>query len=154
MKEQEKNSFQPTPLMIVNRVSKCFRDLMRRTGERVGIPERYRDLLRYLAHKDGRTQQELATLVGLTPPTVSVTLRAMEQDGYILRSTHEKDQRITLVFLTDQGRATNEKMRGFADGYDKQIMEGISAEDYEIARKVLLQMRENLDQLRKNEVLK
>ena len=152
MEKQEKTSFQPTPLMIVHRVSKGFRDLMRRTGERVGIPERYRDLLRHLAHKDGRTQQELASLVELAPPTVSVTLRAMEQDGYIVRTTHEMDQRITLVYLTEQGRETNETMRGFADGYDKQIMDGISEEDYATTRRVLLQMRENLDKLRKNEV--
>lgn len=151
MTEQEKSTISLTPLMLVNRISKRFRDLMRRTGERAGIPARYRDLLRHLAHKDGRTQHELADLAGLTPPTVSVTLRDMEQEGYVVRRPHETDQRITLVYLTDQGRATNEKMHAFADGYDKQIMHGITREDYETAHRVLIQMRENLNKIKEGD---
>ena len=151
METKQKAAFTPTPVMLTNRISKEFRDLMRRTGERAGIPDRYRELLRYLAHTDGRTQHELATLVGLTPPTVSVTLRAMEQEGYVTRSTHQSDQRITLVYLTEKGRETNKKMRSFADHYDAQIMEGISEEERRTVTEVLSRMRENLKLLRKGE---
>ena len=154
MKAQEKAPFTPTPVMLANRISKGFRDLMRRRGERSGIPDRYRELLLHLAHKDGRPQQELALLVGLTPPTVSVTLRAMEQEGYITRAADRKDQRVTLVFLTERGKETNACMRNYADGYDERIMQGITEEERKICTQVLLRMRENLQAIRREELEK
>ena len=140
-----------TPIILTNRISKGFRDLMRRTGERTGLPDRYRELLLHLVIQDGRTQHELATLVGLTPPTISVTLRSMEAEGYITRQSHATDQRITLVYLTDLGRATNERMREFATHYDDEIMCGISDEERKITLYVLNRMRENLEKVRKEE---
>lgn len=146
MKENE-GTFVPTPMMQVARLSKRFQNLMRRTGERVGVPDRYRELLRHLARCDGRTQQELAALVGLAAPSVSATLHNMETEGYITRESDTKDRRAVRIYLTDKGRATNARMRANADAYDAKMMEGISEEARAVCAAVLSKMQENLQMI-------
>lgn len=46
-----------------------------------------------------QSQRQLAQRVGITPPSMTVALRKMEEKGYVSRKTDEKDQRITRIQL-------------------------------------------------------
>ena len=73
---QEKNS-----CMLINEISKLFHDKMRETCEKLGFKNGYRQILMFLAHNDGATQVELVRVSHLKAPTISVTLKKME-DGF------------------------------------------------------------------------
>lgn len=133
---------EPTPMMLVNEVSKLFKNILVRENE--NLQSSYRHLLFHLAHEDGVTQLRLAKLTHLKPPTVSVTLQKMERDGYVVRRQDENDLRQTLVYLTDKGREHNERIWQKIGEIDKKVMEGIAPEDVETVKRVLAQMRNNI----------
>ena len=114
------------PFMAINDLSKIFHNRIRKLAEDEGMNESYRHLLFYLAHKDGVTQLELAKRTNLKPPTISVTLRKMEQEGYVRRQQDEIDQRAVRVYLTDKGKEFNRSSKKLINSLDKQIVEGIS----------------------------
>ncbi|MBA0052488.1 MarR family transcriptional regulator [Streptomyces sp. AJS327] len=65
-------------------------------------------LLMRLLERDGQTQSELLSAVGLDHSTVSKALRRMQEAGLLRREPAEHDRRAVRVWLTEKGRA----MRG------------------------------------------
>jgi DNA-binding MarR family transcriptional regulator len=60
--------------------------------------------LRLLSVNDGATQRDLARMMHVSPPTVSKMLSAMEKTGLVERRPDEADQRLTRVYVTQEGR--------------------------------------------------
>ena len=54
---------------------------------------------------------DLATAEGISPPTLTKIVAALEEAGLVQRSTDEADRRSSLLQLTDQGRATLHAIR-------------------------------------------
>ena len=50
-----------------------------------------------------RSQKQLAERVGITPPSMTVALRKMEEKGYVTRRQDEKDQRVVKIHLAPKG---------------------------------------------------
>lgn len=52
-----------------------------------------------------RTQVQLATASGCEPPTITGSVRKLEDAGLVVRSPSPTDGRVTIVDLSDRGRA-------------------------------------------------
>lgn len=63
---------EPKPSMLINEISKLFRDRMREKSEELGFKNGYRQVLMFLARGDGVTQLSIAKGTHLKAPTVSV----------------------------------------------------------------------------------
>lgn len=61
-------------------------------------------------HGDGVSQAALAEKMNIRPQSLSESLSKMEERGFIRRCPNPQDKRGTLVFLTDEGRAQEEKL--------------------------------------------
>lgn len=129
-----------TPLILINEISKLFRDRIRDEN----MQNSYRMLLFHLAMRGGRTQLELANITHLKPPTISVTLKKMEADGYVKRVPNERDMRQTLVYLTEKGEEYNKNMRKKIDMIDKQVASGFTEEEMQTLISMLIRMRDNI----------
>lgn len=58
-------------------------------------------------HRNGDlTIGELATLEMVQPPSMTRTVKCLEESGYVARRAHETDGRQVVVSLTDSGRST------------------------------------------------
>ena len=66
--------------------------------------------LRLLSVDDGATQRDIASVLHVTPPTVSKMLTALERAGLVERRPDAADQRLTRVYLTDAGREREREM--------------------------------------------
>lgn len=64
-----------------------------------------------LWEKDGITVGEICDRLMLDNGTLSPLLKKMQQAGYIERKRSEKDDRVVLITLTDEGRALQEKAK-------------------------------------------
>ena len=117
------------PFMAINDLSRVFHHRLRALAEEAGVNESYRHLLFHLSRNEGVTQLELARATRLKPPTISVTLRKMEEDGYVVRESDENDLRAVKVFLTEKGRAFEAESRRVVRTMDAQAREGLSEED-------------------------
>ena len=54
--------------------------------------------------EQSRTLTELATLCGVSPPTMSNSVSALVQRGWVRRSAPAKDRRVVIVEVTGAGR--------------------------------------------------
>ena len=125
-------------------MSKLFRNRMREQAEDQRVQGSYREILFHLAREDGKTQLELARLTHLKPPTVSVALGKLEDEGYVVRVADQKDQRCTRVYLTDKGKAIDEKAHEVIEELDLCAVKGMTEEELRQLTVLLFRMRENL----------
>ena len=64
-----------------------------------------------LWEKDGITVGEICDRLMLDNGTLSPLLKKMQQAGYIEKKRSEKDDRVVLITLTDEGKALQEKAK-------------------------------------------
>ena len=62
-------------------------------------------ILSRLHEKEGASQRELADMLHIKPPTVTVTIRRLEKAELVYRKTDESDLRVTRIYLTEKGKA-------------------------------------------------
>lgn len=90
------------------------------------------------------SQRELAEKIGITPPSMTVALRKMEDLGYIMKEPDEKDQRIIRIMITEKGSGCVGKIKEVIEKMEILLYENISREEQMLFRRLLLQMRQNL----------
>lgn len=135
---------EPTPGMLISEISKLFHDKMNQNSEKLGFKNGYRQILRHLAHKDGITQIDLVRATHLKAPTISVTLKKMEEEELVRRVTDEKDQRQTHVYLTEKGREMERAFFGKILETEKILLHDISNEEKEMLCTILKKVRVNI----------
>ncbi len=132
----------PTPMMALNEVSSIYFQHVHAKEQRIN--KSYRYILFHLAHKDGISQLEIANLTHLKPPTISITLHAMEEAGYVRRETDGKDKRQTNVFLTAKGKRYNTEMCSLLKRIEAIALEGLSDEEKNSFLETLSKIKANL----------
>ena len=133
--------------LLINETSKFFHDRMRRETEKLGIRDGYRQMLFHLAREDGGTQLDLVRCSHLKPPTVSVTLKKMEDDGYVIRETDPTDLRQVRVYITEKGRTMNEAIHGKLHETEDILVTPLNEGEEEQLRQLLLKIRRHYNSL-------
>lgn len=142
---EKRNDPEYNAMMRINDISKLHRDIVRRNSDDDGLPSSYRLLLFHLSQLDpGVTQLTLVKAAHLKPPTVSVTLQKMEADGLVIRKSNEHDLRQTLVYLSDKGRAINEKIHASFVNGDAIAIAGLTEDEKRTLCKLLDKVVDNL----------
>ena len=135
----------PNPPMLVNEIARLFNARMRMYDlEGVMSQDSARLIMRALIHGDGCSQLELVKQTHLKAPTVSVTLRRMEEEGLVERKQNELDMRAVRVYLTEKGKAHNREIRERLNAMDEELMKGFDEEEIEKLRQMLERMRDNI----------
>ena len=128
-------------MMEISRMymEKCFGKL-----KKLGIHPRQIPILAHLYKEDGCSQKELARRMGVTPPTVTVSIQRLEKSGLLIRKQDEKDQRVSRIYLSDEGRRIiKEGMRMAKEG-EQQILAGFSESELCLMRRFCAQIKENI----------
>mgnify|MGYP001276935561 CR=1 FL=1 len=134
-------------LKIINDISKLFRNNIRTESDKMGMIGSFWPILMHLSSKDGLTQLELVQLTLMTPPSTSLKLQKMEQDGLINRYPDNEDLRQVRVFLTEKGKKLSEEMRIIVKNIEAQAIQNISKEELEKLSIILLKIKENLQEI-------
>lgn len=101
-------------------------------------------LLLHLWSRDGLTQSELADDLCISPATMTKTLDRMAKAGLLERRTDVEDQRISRVYLTDEGRSLQEPVEGIWHELETQSLANLTLDERILLRRLLLQVYENL----------
>lgn len=104
-----------------------------------------------LSKTDGLTGRQLASKMGITPPSMTVAIQKLEHMGYVQKVADEKDQRRMHIFLTDAGRECLENLKENLELSEDLLYRGISTEERMLFRRLLVQMRDNLMDLKEFE---
>jgi DNA-binding MarR family transcriptional regulator len=90
-------------------------------------PDTQNRILSLLSLQDGMNQRQLAYLLAIRPQSAGEMLGKLEKSGLIRRETSEEDSRTNLVFLTEEGRRSAEKL---AENQEKEdVFDCLSEEE-------------------------
>ena len=135
-----------TPVKLCNDISRLFRATMREHRDEHSVMSQpgARLILSFLAIGDGTTQLELVRATLLKPPSVSLILKKMEEEGLVRRETDPHDMRAVRVYLTDKGRALDEASIALIKQIDKKALRGITPDEQEQLMSLLSRIRANM----------
>ena len=134
----------PNPCMLCGEVGRLLHRCIREESEKAGLTSSYRPFLRQLAQEDGLTQLELAQITHFAPPTVSVALQKMQQDGLIVRTPDPEDLRQIRVHITPKGLELHRLVHQAIVKTEKRALAGLSQEEQDTLKLLLTRMRDNL----------
>ena len=101
-------------------------------------------VLSTLVLEDGASQRRIVEVTHLRPPTVSVILRKMEEEGMVELTANPDDKRQMRVSLTEYGREVDRRAIEKIKETDALALDGLSEGDRQSLMDLLYKMRENL----------
>jgi DNA-binding MarR family transcriptional regulator len=100
-----------------------------RYGERLkplGLEQRQAAMLVRLAANDGRSQQAIAELMGLTPTRMVFLTDELEKLGLVERRRNPADRRSHALYLTEAGTAMLARVREVTRAHEAAITTGLT----------------------------
>ena len=105
-------------------------------------------LLGVLAASGGDvSQKEIAKILKISPAAVAVSLKKLENGGYIKRETSEEDGRFNKTVITKEGLDVLERGKKVFSEVDRQSLKGFSAEEKKILDSYIMRISDNLSEL-------
>jgi DNA-binding MarR family transcriptional regulator len=111
----------------------------------IGLHPGQEMILFRLWEADGLTQSELVEQLCVQPATVTKMLNRMVKNGLVERRGDPQDQRISRVYLTDQGRELQKSIEDAWDKLEQYTVATLSLEERVLLRRLLLQVQDNLN---------
>ena len=87
-------------------------------------------LIDFVSKHVGCHLQDVAEGLRLTPPTVSVAIRKLEESGWLERRPDPNDGRATCVFLTNKSETAVEKAISHQKKIGKQFFSGLTDSEH------------------------
>lgn len=112
--------------------------------DEIGIYHGQPLMLMILNDKDGQSQKELAIRLNVKAPTITVMLKRMEKASLVVRKQDKDDQRISRVYITEQGKKIFKKAMDVMARFEKELFNDFSEQDEIILKRLLEQMNKNL----------
>ena len=94
--------------------------------------------------KDGMTQREIASTIGIEAPTIVPIIDKLEEQRIVIRRPDHNDRRNNMIFLTGKSEAKWELIIECALELEKASHQGLSEEELEITKKTLRKIAQNV----------
>lgn len=91
------------------------------------------------------TSAELARMMRLTPQAMTTLLGPLRRDGYIVATPDEAHRRRLLLKLTAKARTLLERARELTPGVEEEFLEGFTAEERALLKRMLARIAERFD---------
>ncbi|OQY33574.1 MAG: hypothetical protein B6I38_03505 [Anaerolineaceae bacterium 4572_5.1] len=88
-------------------------------------------LIEYVASNPDCGIQEMAEVLKLSTPTVSVSVRQLEKSQLMARKPHPEDGRAVQLFLTSKGEDVHQRARKFHSQKFEKLLSGLNPEERE-----------------------
>lgn len=119
--------------------------------DEIGIYPGQPPMLFALNKKDGQSQKELANRLNITPSTITMMLKRMEKTNLVIRKQDDEDQRISRVYITEQGKKTCKRANKVMINIEEECFDEFTMEEKIVLKRVLMQMRDNLELVNEKE---
>ena len=124
-------------------------ELLSGTGVFRGQPP----VLDALAEQDGKTHNELAAQLHVTPATMSRMVKRMVNARLLVTRRDPADKRVSRVYLTDAARAMRTTLQHAFKTSEADTFADFTLEERVLLRRFLMQIRSNLIRVVGEEVL-
>lgn len=93
------------------------------------------------------SQKEIAKILKISPAAVAVSLKKLENGGYIKREPSEEDGRFNKTVITEAGLEVLERGKKVFSEVDKQSLDGFSPEEKKTLDSYIMRISDNLSEL-------
>ena len=107
---------------LMMHISRMRANMADRIMEQIGLYRGQAFLLKVLAENDGLTHKEIAQVLHISPAAVTKVIKRMAGLKYVERRSDPKDERISRVFLTDEGRSVIHKIKQAFEEIDAVLL--------------------------------
>ncbi len=112
------------------RIGRLHRTVFERNISKMGIHHSQHHLLMYIAHvEEVKSQKEIADKFGISPAAVARSLKTLEAEGFIERTSTVGDNRFNKISITEKGKEIVNKSHIMFKETDESIFEDFSDED-------------------------
>lgn len=119
------------PAMMLSRMIRMYHNQTNHLFEEAGMNRGQPQVLILLYNHENLNQKQMANLLGLSPATITVTLKRMESMGLVVREMDKLDQRVMRVRLSDKGRKMCAQSKKCIQDSVDSMMEGFSEQEVE-----------------------
>lgn len=102
-------------------------------------------LLITLFKEEGLSQRELASRLGIKPPTMNVMIGRLEKNGCIVKKQDPEDQRRSLIYFTKNGRDICQNAMERAHAVAEEVMKDFTEEEQTEFIRLLHKLSDCLD---------
>lgn len=141
MKNEDKNI-----IMLMHDITKLFHEELKKRICDDPKMVTYRPILRALRLHNGCNQLEIVKYTMYKAPTISITLKNMEQDGLIYRKVSDTDKRNINIFLTEKGSYQNERIHTVLEALKEEMLSEFSDEKINEIKEVLLKIVNKMEE--------
>ena len=106
-------------------------------------PEQF-SVLSHLWQKDGLQQSELALCTNRNRANVTRIIDILEREGVVERKDDANDRRVFRIYLTDKGKSLKVVTAKCSEQSIKDSLKGLTKDEIETCRKVLLKITDNV----------
>ena len=131
-------------ILLLVQVSRSLRASALAQLAKLGLHPGQEFVLMQLFANDGQGQTALAERLGVQAPTVTKMLQRLEAGGFVERRVSAADNRVTLVYLSERGRALEKPLRQTWARLERQVTGGLNAHEREQLAALLRRVRANL----------
>ena len=147
-KEMELEQLQINLIGKMILITKEHRTAVNRYVEKNDLQKSQHRLLLVLSHlieeSSNVSQRDLAESLNVTPAAVAVTLKKLEKNGIISKTTSETDNRYNELSITEKGRQIVKDSKKAFRSTDMQIFKDFTTEEMEQLLSFLGRMEANL----------
>ena len=128
----------------MGRVFRLCRDAVTLAVEPLGLTQSRWTAMIHIHHlKQGVTQQELANSLGIEMPSLTRTVKQLEQQAIIVRRVDIDDKRSRKIYFTEQGLLLLDALRDIMAEVKTQLYAELTTEQLDTMAYGLVQMEEN-----------
>jgi DNA-binding MarR family transcriptional regulator len=133
---------------IVNnlrRVDQLYRNAMEAKLHHLDIHwSQHMVLMRIASQTEAYSQSELARQMHISSPAMAVSMRKLEETGYIARQVDKVDRRYNEVTVTEKGAQLVEESRRVFKEIEEQMFRGFSEEEKDQLDSLIERVQDNL----------
>jgi len=128
-------------LAVLQQFGRTYRAYAAAFEQRIGLPlPRWRILFALHSQVDAIAQKSLADRVGMDPGALTRQLKAMQELGWVERSTSERDNRITNVRLSPVGWQVVEQTMPLRSAFLRDVLAKVPESTMQALSKGLAQL--------------
>jgi MarR family transcriptional regulator, transcriptional regulator for hemolysin len=131
---------------LISDTGRMIRKAFDERARTIGITRPQWRVLAWLRRQPGIKQAPLSELLEVEPISLSRMIDRLQESGLVERRPDPADRRAWCLYLTDKADPIVESLRSLVDSLHTDMMHDIAPSEDAILRRLLLQMRENLQQ--------
>lgn len=128
----------------MGRVHRLCREAVTHAVEPLGLTQsRWTTLMHINMLSEGVTQLEIAHSLAIEMPSLTRTLKQLEEQSLIIRCVDEQDKRSKKIYFTEQGRQVLSSLEEEINEITQQIYSGLSHQQLDAMAHTLINLEQN-----------